>query len=107
MENREDQKYIYSLVSSRIKSFRKYRGITQEKLADMTTFSKGFIGNIESVRTEQTFSLAVLYSFARALDIPMELFVKDNIDDELKKLKINLEEARVKRAPRKKQHENK
>jgi len=94
MENREDQKYIYSLVSSRIKAFRKYRGITQEKLADMTTFSKGFIGNIESVRTDQTFSLAVLYSFARALNIPMELFVKENIDDELKKLKINLDEVK-------------
>ena len=96
MENKEDQKYIYSLVSSRIKAFRKYRGITQEKLADMTTFSKGFIGNIESVRTDQTFSLAVLYSFARALDIPMELFVKDNIDDDLKKLKINLDEKNKK-----------
>ena len=98
MENKEDQKYIYSLVSSRIKAFRKYRGITQEKLADMTTFSKGFIGNIESVKTEQTFSLAVLYSFARALNIPMELFVKENIDDELKKLKIDLEDDKIKRS---------
>lgn len=92
MENKEDQKYIYSLVSSRIKAFRKYRGITQEKLADLTTFSKGFIGNIESTRTDQTFSLAVLYSFARALNVPMELFVKENIEDDLKKLKINLNE---------------
>ena len=92
MENKEDQKYIYSLVSSRIKAFRKYRGITQEQLADLTTFSKGFIGNIESVRTDQTFSLAVLYSFARVLDIPLELFVKDNIDDDLKRLKINLDD---------------
>lgn len=102
MENKEDQKYIYSLVSSRIKAFRKYRGLTQEKLADLTTFSKGFIGNIESVRTEQTFSLAVLYTFARTLDIPMELFVKENIDDELKKLKINLEDCKIKRSTHKK-----
>ena len=91
MNNKEDQKYIYSLVSSRIKAFRKYRGITQEKLADMTTFSKGFIGNIESVKTDQTFSLAVLYSFARALDIPLELFVKEDISEDLKKYKINLD----------------
>ncbi len=91
MNNKEDQKYIYSLVSSRIKAFRKYRGITQEKLADMTTFSKGFIGNIESVKTDQTFSLAVLYSFARALDIPLELFVKEDITEDLKKYKINLD----------------
>ena len=102
MENKEDQKYIYSLVSARIKAFRKYRGITQEKLADMTTFSKGFIGNIESVRTDQTFSLAVLYSFARALDIPLELFVKADITDDLKKLKINLDEPAKKKSTRKK-----
>ncbi len=102
MENRDDQKYIYSLVSSRIKAFRKYRGVTQEKLADMTTFSKGFIGNIESVRTDQTFSLAVLYSFARALDIPLELFVKADITDDLKKLKINLDEPAKKKSTRKK-----
>jgi len=88
MNNKEDIKYIYGLVSKRIKLFRNYRGITQEELADRTTFSKGFIGNIESAKTEQIFSLAVLYSFARALDIPMELFVKENIDEELKKLGI-------------------
>ncbi len=90
MENKDDQKYIYALVSARIKAFRRYRGITQEQLADLTTFSKGFIGNIESPKTEQTFSLAVLYSFARALDIPMELFVKEDISEDLKRLKINL-----------------
>ncbi len=91
MENKEDQKYIYSLVSARIKAFRKYRGITQEQLADITTFSKGFIGNIESVKTEQTFSLAVLYTFARALNIPMELFVKEDITEDLEKLNIKID----------------
>lgn len=90
MENKEDIKYIYFLVSSRIKAFRKYRGITQEKLADMTTFSKGFIGNIESAKTDQTFSLAVLYSFARALDIPIELFVKEDITKDLERLGIDI-----------------
>ena len=89
--NEEDQKYIYSRVSARIKLFRKYRGITQEKLADITTFSKGFIGNIESIKTEQTFSLAVLYTFSRVLDIPIELFVKDDITEDLERLGIKLE----------------
>lgn len=91
MDNKENIKYIYARVSKRIKLFRKFRGITQEKLADMTTFSKGFIGNIESEKTEQTFSLAVLYSFATALNIPIELFVKENIDDDLKKLGIKID----------------
>lgn len=92
MRNQKDINYIYSLVSKRIKIFRKYRNITQEKLADLTLFSKGFIGNIESPKTEQTFSLAVLYSFAKALDIPLELFVKEDITEELRLLNINIDE---------------
>ncbi|NLL01766.1 MAG: helix-turn-helix transcriptional regulator [Mollicutes bacterium] len=90
--NKEDIRFVYRLVSKRIKLFRKYRNMTQEELAEKTLFSRGLIGNIESSKTEQTFSLAVLYSFAKALDIPLELFVKDDIADELKLLGITEEE---------------
>lgn len=90
MNNKEDIKYVYDLVSKRIKLFRKYRGITQEQLAEKTTFSRGLIGNIESAKTTQTFSLAVLYSFARGLDIPLEMFVKEDISDYLKQLGIEI-----------------
>ena len=90
MNNKEDIKYIYDLVSKRIKLFRKYRGITQEQLAEKTTFSRGLIGNIESAKTTQTFSLAGLYSFARCLDIPLEMFVKEDISDYLKQLGIEI-----------------
>lgn len=90
MNNKEDIKYIYDLVSKRIKLFRKYRGITQEQLAEKTTFSRGLIGNIESAKTTQTFSLAVLYSFARCLDIPLEMFVKEDISDYLMQLGIEI-----------------
>lgn len=90
MNNKEDIKYVYDLVSKRIKLFRKYRGITQEQLAEKTTFSRGLIGNIESAKTTQTFSLAVLYSFARCLDIPLEMFVKEDISDYLMQLGIEI-----------------
>lgn len=88
MNEKEDVKYIYKLVSERIKLFRKYRGITQEELAILSTYSNGFIGNIESKKTEQTFSLAFLYYVSKKLDIPMELFVKADISKELKELGI-------------------
>jgi len=83
MENKEDIQYVYSLVSDRIKYFRMKRNLTQEELAEKTFYSRGFIGNIESKRTTQTFSLSTIYSFARALDIPLELFVKEDIHSEL------------------------
>lgn len=88
MNEKDDVKYIYKLVSERIKLFRKYRGITQEELATISTYSNGFIGNIESKKTEQTFSLAFLYFVSRKLDIPMELFVKEDITNELKEMGI-------------------
>lgn len=86
MENKEDIKYIYKLVSERIKLFRNYRGLTQEQLALKTTFSRGLIGNIESAKTAQTFSLTVLYAFSKGLDIPLEMFVKEDISDYLKEI---------------------
>ena len=95
MNNKEDIKYIYNRVSERIKFFRKFRGITQERLAELTTFSKGLIGNIESPKTEQTFSLAVLYSFAMNLDIPIELFVKEDITEDLERLGISSSEIYI------------
>ena len=91
MRKKDDIGYVYDLVSKRIKIFRKYRKLTQEELAEKTLFSRGLIGNIESPKTEQTFSLAVLYAFASALDIPLELFVKEDITEDLKRMGIEEE----------------
>lgn len=55
--NKENISYIYDIASKRIKMFRKYRKMTQEQLSENSTFSHGFIANIESEKTEQTFSL--------------------------------------------------
>ena len=88
MTNKDDIKYVYDIVSARIKLFRNIRKLTQEELADKAFCSRGLIGNIESVKTEQTFSLAVLYGLARALDVPLELFVKEDISEELAELGI-------------------
>ena len=53
--NENDINYIYERASKRIKLFRKYRKMTQEKLSMNSTFSRGFIANIESKKTIQTF----------------------------------------------------
>ena len=89
---RKTEKYIYDLAAQRIKLFRRFRNLTQDALSQKTLFSRGLIGNIESEKTDQTFSLAVLYAFARALDIPLELFVKEDISKELDELGINPED---------------
>lgn len=82
---------IYERAGKRIKMFRKYRGITQLKLSINSTYSRGFISNIESNKTFQTFSLATLYDIAIHLDIPIELFVKEDISKELEEMGITID----------------
>lgn len=89
-KDKNDISYIYEIASKRIKLFRKYRRLTQEQLSENSTFSRGFIANIESSKVNQTFSLAVLYYFSLRLNIPIELFVKEDITKELKELGIEL-----------------
>lgn len=90
--NKNDISYIYDRASKRIKFFRKYRGLTQDQLSMDSTFSRGFIANIESAKTNQTFSLGVLYYLSLKLNIPIELFVKEDISEELKLMGIDNQE---------------
>lgn len=90
-QDKHDISYIYDRSSKRIKMFRKYRKMTQEELSMDSTFSRGFIANIESEKTNQTFSLGVLYYLSLRLDIPIELFVKEDISRELEEMGIEAE----------------
>ncbi len=82
----EDDRYIYELVSQNIKYFRlnnnskysdKYGRITQERLAELCDISHAFIGNIESKKVMQSFSLAVLYRISKVLGIDIKEFFED------------------------------
>lgn len=76
--DRNDENYIYELVSKNIKKIRKSKGLTQEQLADKMSYSTQFISNIES-KNHQTFSLGTLWRFSRVLDIDIkELFNEGN-----------------------------
>lgn len=78
MFKREDENYVYELVSKNIKKQRKLKGLTQEQLADKMDYSTQFISNIES-KNHQTFSLGTLWRLALVLDIDIaELFKEDN-----------------------------
>lgn len=77
MFNRNDENYVYELVSKNIKEIRKAKGLTQEQLAEKMDYSTQFISNIES-KNHQTFSLGTLWRLALVLDIDIsELFRED------------------------------
>ena len=75
---KEDENYIYEIVSKNIKKQRKMKGLTQEQLANEMNYSTQFISNIES-KNHQTFSLGTLWRIALILDIDItELFKEEN-----------------------------
>ena len=77
MFKREDENYVYELVSKNIKKQRKIKGLTQEQLASKMDYSTQFISNIES-KNHQTFSLGTLWRIALVLGIDIaELFKED------------------------------
>ena len=81
MINKKDENYIYYLVAQNLKRIRKQKGLTQAQLADISTYSNGFIMNIESNKYLQTFSLGTLWKFAEVLDVDIREFfapVSDN-----------------------------
>lgn len=79
MFQRDDENYVYEIVSKNIKKQRLLKGLTQEQLANKMSYSTQFISNIES-KNHQTFSLGTLWRLALVLDIDIaELFKEDEI----------------------------
>ena len=71
-----DNEIIYNEIGKLIKKERKEKGITQEKLAELTSYSLSFIANIES-NTHQSFSLHTLYNIANALNTSIHNLIPD------------------------------
>ena len=84
MINKDDENYIYYLVSVNLKKQRKLHKLTQEQFAELCNYSCGFIMNIESEKYYQTFSLGTVYKFARVLKIEITELFKP-IDEEKQK----------------------
>jgi transcriptional regulator with XRE-family HTH domain len=71
-------KYIidYRVISIRIKEVRRLKGLTQERLAELTGLSSNFIAKIES--NNSTVSLQTLVNLANTLDISIDYLLQEN-----------------------------
>lgn len=78
---------IFLMISRNVRYYRMYnhskyadeRGrISQEKLAELCQVSRSLISNIESEKVKQTFSITVIASIAKVLNIPFEEFFKEH-----------------------------
>ena len=78
--NRNDENYVYGFIGKNIQKYRKQKGLTQAQLAELTTYSKQFISNIEN-NVHQTFSLGTLWRITLVLDIDMYKLCIEPIDE--------------------------
>lgn len=76
MFSKDDENYVYELVSKNIKKQRKLKGLTQEQLATQMQYSTQFISNIES-KNHQTFSLGTLWRLALVLEIDIRVLFEE------------------------------
>lgn len=59
----------YKEIGLRIAYFRKKRGYTQAKLAEMVNLSTNYVGSIERGNNERSYSMETLLAIAEALEV--------------------------------------
>jgi len=65
----------YRQLGLKIAYYRKYRGLTQEELAEKIDKSAAFIGHVEAPNINKAISLDTLFDIATVLDIPVYKFL--------------------------------
>lgn len=90
----------YLNLGKRIKDIRKKKGVTQEKLAEMTGLSSAHISNIETAHTKV--SLSALVAIANALKVSLDEIVCDSLENSVgiysNNISDNLSDCTVKEA---------
>ncbi len=79
-----DKETLSHLVRTNIKKYRKQKGITCEKLAELTDYTYQYVRDLESLKVDKTPSLESLGRFAEALDIDIRLLFNEVTKDDTK-----------------------
>lgn len=74
---KEDENYIYELISLNVKKYRKLKGWTQLELARNINYSLSFVRAIESSYFH-TFSLGAIWRISQVLGIDFRKLCEDN-----------------------------
>ena len=67
---------IYNTIRKNIKYYRKERGITSAKLAELVGLSHDFIRQIESEKSAYNFSVDTFYRISVALDVSLDMLIQ-------------------------------
>lgn len=66
----------YKQIGLKIAYYRKFRGLTQEELAEQVGLTPAFIGHVEAPNIAKAISLDTLFDIAEVLDVPPERFLQ-------------------------------
>ncbi len=67
---------IYDTIRKNIKKYRKEKGITSARLAEMVGLSHDFIRQIESEKVAYNFSVDTFYKISVALNVKLDDLIK-------------------------------
>ncbi|MBQ2741847.1 MAG: helix-turn-helix transcriptional regulator [Oscillospiraceae bacterium] len=65
----------YLQLGLKIAYYRKFRGLTQEQLAEKIERTPAFIGHVEAPNINKAISLDTLFDIATTLDVPVYKFL--------------------------------
>ena len=69
-------KDIYNTIRKNIRKYRKEKGITSAKLAEMVDLSHDFIRQIQSDKASYNFSVDTFYRISVALNVSLDDLIK-------------------------------
>jgi len=76
LKNLEFDNDIYGTIRKNIKKYRKEKGLTAAKLAELVDLSHDFIRQIESEKAGYNFSVETFYKISVALGVGLERLIE-------------------------------
>ena len=71
---------IYDTIRKNIKKYRKQKGMTSARLAELVGLSHDFIRQIQSEKSAYNFSVDTFYRISVALDVTLDMLIEPNKD---------------------------
>jgi len=71
----EEFREYYKMLGLKVAYYRKLKGLTQERLADLMDVDTSFIGQIEAPNITKAISMDTLFRISKALDTPPHKFL--------------------------------
>ena len=67
---------IYGTIRKNIRKYRKEKGLTSARLAELVGLSHDFIRQIESEKSAYNFSVDTFYRISVALDVTLDMLIQ-------------------------------